>query len=188
VKGESPRTFRIATPEYEVSFRLPDSLDLAALSSRPGILNSDAKAASVGKLPEEECSISSKECMGREHRISQAVATLLDRCVIHARRNRDGGLVHASELPADVAQAIADRMAEIDPQAALELDVDCPTCGEKWRTPFDIESFFWSEIGAWARRTLSEVHLLASSYGWREADILNMSAWRRQYYLDLISG
>ena len=34
----------------------------------------------------------------------------------------------------------------------------------------------------------SEVHVLASSYGWRESDILNMSAWRRQYYLDLIGA
>jgi hypothetical protein len=31
-----------------------------------------------------------------------------------------------------------------------------------------------------------EVHRMASAYGWREADILAMSAFRRQRYLELI--
>ena len=79
-------------------------------------------------------------------------------------------------------------MAEADPQAEVELALNCPACGEGWQAPFDIESFFWDEIGAWARRVLGEVHVLASSYGWRESDILNMSAWRRQFYIDLIGA
>jgi hypothetical protein len=31
-----------------------------------------------------------------------------------------------------------------------------------------------------------EVHLLASAYGWRESDILAMTPWRRQLYLELV--
>jgi hypothetical protein len=35
---------------------------------------------------------------------------------------------------------------------------------------------------------LVEVHKLASAYGWREADILAMSATRRSMYLNIING
>jgi hypothetical protein len=185
VKGASPRTFTITTAEYEVSFRLPNSLDLAAACAGARVLGSEPEAASFSQLSQEIFSGSNVE---QGHRISHAAATLLDRCVIHARHISNGGeSVRASDLPAEVAQAIADRMAEADAQGEIELAVNCPACGERWQTLFDIESFFWSEIGAWARRILGEVHVLASSYGWREADIFSMSAWRRQYYLDLIS-
>jgi hypothetical protein len=52
---------------------------------------------------------------------------------------------------------------------------------------FDIVSFFWTELSAQAKRLLREVHTLARGYGWREADILAMSARRRQLYLDLVT-
>ena len=143
--------------EYEVSFRLPNSLDLGALADA-------APAASV----------------------ADAAARLLESCLVEARRG--GEAVSADELPPEVAGAIAARMAEADPQAEVELALNCPACGEGWQAPFDIESFFWDEIGAWARRVLGEVHVLASSYGWRESDILNMSARRRQFYIELIGA
>jgi hypothetical protein len=60
-----------------------------------------------------------------------------------------------------------------------------PGLRHSWDVLFDIVSFFWAEIGAWAQRLLREVHALASAYGWREADILALSAWRRRQYLDL---
>ena len=41
------------------------------------------------------------------------------------------------------------------------------------------------ELHAWALRTLREVHTLARSYGWREADVLALSGTRRQLYLEL---
>jgi len=52
---------------------------------------------------------------------------------------------------------------------------------------FDIVSFFWSEICVQAKRLLREVHILARAYGWREADILSMSAARRQLYLEMVT-
>jgi hypothetical protein len=52
--------------------------------------------------------------------------------------------------------------------------------------PFDIVSHLWTELDAWARRMLREVHALAATYGWSEAEILRMSATRRRAYLDLI--
>lgn len=150
LKSVEPLT--MTTAGYEVSFRLPNSLDLSAV----------ADAAGVG----------------------DAAATLLERCLVEARRGDER--CAAAALPPEVAAAVAARMGEADPQAELSFALKCPACGEDWQAPFDIESFFWAEIGAWARRILGEVHVLASSYGWREADILNMSARRRQFYLELI--
>jgi hypothetical protein len=89
-------------------------------------------------------------------------------------------------LPADVTEAISARMAEADPQADVRLNLVCPQCNHRWQAPLDIAAFLWSEIQAWAVRLLREAHLLASTYGWREADILAMTPWRRQVYLELI--
>jgi hypothetical protein len=111
---------------------------------------------------------------------------LLERCVLAARlENRE---IEANELSSEVTDAIERRMAEVDPQADVQLDLTCLVCGYGWQALLDIEDFFWTELNAWAKKILSEVHVLASAYGWGEADILNLSPLRRQYYLDLVSG
>jgi hypothetical protein len=111
-------------------------------------------------------------------------AHLLRRCVLTARRAQ--AAIATEDLPSDVVTALADRMAEADPQADVQLALACPQCGHSWHSPLDIASFFWSEINAWARRLLNDVHTLASAYGWNEAEILALSATRRQAYLELV--
>ena len=98
--------------------------------------------------------------------LAAARAMLLDRC-------------GASEE--DVA-----RMAEADPQADVQIDADCPACEHRWREPFDIASYLWTEISVLARRLLIDVHDLASAYGWSERDILSMSSARRNAYLEMV--
>jgi hypothetical protein len=110
---------------------------------------------------------------------------LLARCVLGA--SRQGAAQTAEQLPDHVVAAVAERMASADPQADVQLALDCPACGQQWRLIFDIVSFFWAEIEAWAYRTLHEVHLLARAYGWREPDILAISPWRRRYYLEMLA-
>jgi len=109
---------------------------------------------------------------------------LLRRCLLSARR--DGKEELADRLPADVIDAVAECMAEHDSQADVQLSGICPLCGHQWRGVFDIVSFFWTEINAWAQRLLREVHMLASAYGWHERDILALSPWRRQLYLEMV--
>ncbi|MFP5261547.1 MAG: phage baseplate protein [Blastocatellia bacterium] len=111
---------------------------------------------------------------------------LLGRCISAAKHK--GEQVAIDRLPPGVVDAVAEHMAQADPQANLQLALSCPACDFQWQALFDIESFLWSEINAWANRTLKEVHALASAYGWREIDILNMSPLRRQAYLNLVSG
>jgi hypothetical protein len=78
------------------------------------------------------------------------------------------------------------RMAEADPQADVQIDADCPACEHRWREPFDIASYLWTEIAVLARRLLLEVHELASAYGWSEHEILELSSARRNAYLEMV--
>lgn len=108
---------------------------------------------------------------------------LAERCVLEARR--DGQSIATSALPAWLETRLGERMAECAPQAERWLDVVCPACGHAWSAAFDIAAFLWAEIAAEAKRLTREVHALARAYAWREADILAMSAMRRQRYLEL---
>lgn len=109
---------------------------------------------------------------------------LLQRCVIHAHQS--GVSTPVDVLPDTVITALSRDMANADPQAQIELALDCPACGHAWHALFDIAAFLWSEVHAWADRILHEVHTLARAYGWRESDILAMSLRRRQIYLELV--
>jgi predicted RNA-binding Zn-ribbon protein involved in translation (DUF1610 family) len=115
--------------------------------------------------------------------LESAKCALLERCIVGVNET----YAHETrELPGAIADAVAAKMAEADPQANVQLAFECPNCGHHRQATFDIVSFFWAEIDAWAQRILREVHTLASAYGWREADILALSPRRRQIYLDLI--
>jgi hypothetical protein len=95
--------------------------------------------------------------------------------------------ISAHNLPADVVEAMAESMLKSDPQADVQMEIICSSCGHKFQQAFDIISFFWREIDSWARRTLREVDHLARAYGWSEAEILSLSSWRRQCYLDILN-
>lgn len=81
-------------------------------------------------------------------------------------------------------EAIDDRMSELDPQAALTIDVGCEPCGRRFAAAFDIGTVLWSEINGMARSLMSELASLATIYGWSEADSLAVSPARRRYYLE----
>jgi hypothetical protein len=116
-----------------------------------------------------------------------AQRALLARCILAIEPDATAEAPPGPEqLPAGVAAAIVEQMAQADPQADVRLALVCPACSHQWLAQFDILSFLWAELSDWVQRTLREVHQLAMTYGWREADILAMSAWRRQWYLQLI--
>jgi len=151
--SDSEAILSVSKSGIEVQFRLPNSLDLIAVTDKQDV-------ADVSEF-------------------------LIERCVVEVRQN--GEILSFAQLPSNVIEAIEERMAEADPQAAVSLDLSCPACGYKWQAAFDIVHFFWNEINAWARRILQEVHFLASAYGWSEGEILAMSHLRRQVYLDLVT-
>jgi hypothetical protein len=103
---------------------------------------------------------------------------LLRRCVL------DGD---AAGLDPSAAEAIESRLAAADPGASIDVALECPSCEHAWTLPFDIVSFFWTEVDALARRLLRDVHVLASAYGWPERDVLELSEPRRAAYLELVT-
>ena len=106
---------------------------------------------------------------------------LLRRCITKAWKGRK--TISADAAPDALLDAVEEAMAEADPAGDIRLALTCPACAHQWVVVFDIGRFVWMEIDALARRIAGEVHLLAAAYGWREADILAMSAARRQLYI-----
>ena len=117
-------------------------------------------------------------CTGLD--VAMSRQTLFTRCVLDC--TCVGAPVGTEKLPTEIIDAVIERIAETD-QADIRIDLSCPDCDYRWNELFDIVSFFWTEIDAWARRILREVHILASVYGWRESDILALGPVRRQIYL-----
>lgn len=107
---------------------------------------------------------------------------LLSRSIVSAS---GPGETEADPLPSEVEGAFLADLARRNPTGSLEIEQTCPDCKHVWTTPFDAVSYLWAEIDGWAQRVLREVHTLATAYGWRESDILDMSARRRAAYLDM---
>ncbi|MGH8904996.1 MAG: phage baseplate protein [Egibacteraceae bacterium] len=112
--------------------------------------------------------------------------SLLERCLVSAQQEDQPATPTA--LPTEVVELVEARMAEVDPQADIRLALTCPDCAHQWEVGFDITTFLWSELDAWACRTLYDVHLLASVYGWREAEVLALTPARRRFYLEAVNG
>jgi hypothetical protein len=149
----------VTSAGFVASFRLPNSDDLNAITDC-GELQSDEEAT---------------------------IRKLLSRCLVELRRNGCRQSLESSHtLPPKLIEAIAAEMEKADPQANVQLPLDCADCGHRWVSPFDIVSFLLSEIDNWAKRLLREVCALASALGWSEEDILAMSAQRRQLYLEIV--
>jgi predicted RNA-binding Zn-ribbon protein involved in translation (DUF1610 family) len=116
--------------------------------------------------------------------IEEGRVRLLERCLIEAL-GPDGPMPIVEASP-ELVESVEARMAELDPQANMAVDLTCPMCGTPTTAPFDVSHFFWQEIDQWARHTLHDVHTLARAYGWSEAEVLALTARRRQQYMELI--
>lgn len=108
---------------------------------------------------------------------------MLERCVEAV--DPDPQLGSPGAWPEALRTAAEEAMAQADPQAEVALAVNCPVCGHGWSETFDILAYLWDEIDQWAKRMLREVHVLASAYGWSEAEVLALGPVRRRVYLEL---
>jgi hypothetical protein len=174
VQNQAPanQVHQVTIEGYDVRFRLPNSLDLAQIA-RCG----DVDAAR--NLLVQRCVIlADKSAVGAINRPLHLDV---------AGGNLDVAGAGLVDLPETVIEALAEYMMRCDPQSDVQLSLSCPACGQSWAVVFDVVSFFWSEICGQAKRLLREVDTLARVYGWREADILNMSTARRQFYLEMVT-
>jgi hypothetical protein len=118
--------------------------------------------------------------------VAEARRRLAELCVVMAERDGEPlGFVTLSEPEIDL---LSRALAAADPRAEVLLDLSCPSCGHAWQALLDAAGCLWHEVDATARRLLREVHGLARGYGWREADVLALSARRRRLYLEMLAG
>lgn len=110
---------------------------------------------------------------------------LIQRCVFFV--SRKGKRIAKTKLPKSIIRNLEEKMAALDPQALIKLDLKCNNCKHRWQLDFDILSFLWVEISACAKQLLSDVHNLARYYCWSEQEILTMSPTRRKIYLEMIN-
>lgn len=113
-----------------------------------------------------------------------ARGSLIRRAIVQVRRA--GVALDVGSLPQPLIAAIGEQIREADPLAEMRFQMECPACRAQWAASFDIAAFVWTELAHLAQRLIGEIHQLASAYGWREADILSLSAQRRRAYLDVI--
>ncbi|MFE7665153.1 hypothetical protein [Streptomyces celluloflavus] len=149
---------RVTEGEWVVEFRLPGAADLAAVA---------AEATAVTDA-------------------TDARRLLAARCAVSAvRGGRAATAAEVRRLPGPVLKRFAEAAEVADPGAELTLAIACPECGAATSAELDIAAYLWTELDAWAREVLLDVHLLASAYGWSEPEILALSPQRRRYYLEL---
>jgi hypothetical protein len=115
---------------------------------------------------------------------SRAALQLVNLCLIDNSAELEGG-ARISWTEEEV-QSIGERMAHADPLAEIRLHFDCPTCSFAFDENLDLAAFLWKEMEARAKRLMLDVHELASAYGWSEAEILSLSAARRNFYLEMV--
>lgn len=77
---------------------------------------------------------------------------------------------------------------QLNASAELVCAVECPECSVSQALDFDIARFLWQEVRHWAVRLVSDIHQLASAYGWSEESIARMSPRRRETYLEMLSA
>jgi hypothetical protein len=124
------------------------------------------------------------EGAARQPDLESSRSYLFDRCVTRVLHGTEP--VALAGLPEALLTAVSEQMEQLDPQANVRFPLCCPACEGEWESAFDIVTFLWSEVEAWAKRTLIEVHSLAAAYGWTESEILGLKPWRRRFYLSLV--
>jgi hypothetical protein len=120
---------------------------------------------------------------------AEAAVTVLRQCVEEVCRDTGGGghkRAVPDRWPAELDTQIAARLAEIDPQAEIVLQLDCPACGNHFSTIFDTADYLFRELEAREGQLFYDVHRLAIAYHWSEEDILRMTLRKRKQYLKLV--
>jgi hypothetical protein len=122
-----------------------------------------------------------QEAAAREAGLDAGLRTLVARCVESVRV--DGEPIDA--LPDALLTELSAALAQLDPQAEILLRLACPACGAECVPLLDAATVVFGELAGSEQRLFEEVHALARSYHWSEAEILSLDIRRRRRYLEL---
>ena len=96
--------------------------------------------------------------------------------------------VQPAEVPARVRRRIDLAMEALAPRLSRTMNAECPECRATMNFYFDVRQFVLNELREHAATIFEDVHLLASYYKWREADILALPRSRRARYAEALRG
>jgi hypothetical protein len=119
-----------------------------------------------------------------EHSVDAASELVLKRCVEQVDSLNEEKL---SDLPPIVLRELPTKMAALDPQAELLLDLTCPECAAGFVVPFDAGDYICRELVMQEREFYREVHALSLHYHWSEDAVLGLSRRKRHIYLELLT-
>jgi hypothetical protein len=149
------------------SFRLPTSRDLASV-----VQETDPRLAAIRLV--ENCRLAT---------VNDEETSADD-----ARFAVDPSDQHLGTWSDEDLEEIGEQMALADPLAETRLTLHCPKCEVDWEESLDMTSFLWTEIDVRVRRLLLEIHILATAYGWTEAEILSLGENRRVRYVEMVQS
>lgn len=93
--------------------------------------------------------------------------------------------IQPQPAPASCRLQLERAMSVMAPNLARDLQVACPECGDSISVRFDPLDYTLRELRGPAADVHEEVHILASTYHWREADILALPRQRRTAYVEI---
>jgi phage FluMu protein gp41 len=124
-----------------------------------------------------------QEAVAEEARqsVDDAEESVLRRCVEEVNGEK------VTELPEAVRRGLPAKMAALDPQAEILLDLTCPECGAGFSTAFDSADYICRELAMEEREFYREVYTLSWHYHWTEEAVLGLSRRKRRIYLDFLA-
>lgn len=116
-------------------------------------------------------------------------AAFLERCVrSDCDDRRQVGWPELREMPASVRAGVVKRIVAASPEMDLAVPLECVVCGRPFRFVFDPVRSLLAELKASRNELIRQVHRLALSYHWSQAEILGLSRSLRHEYIDLLDG
>jgi hypothetical protein len=119
----------------------------------------------------------------QEDSVDTAAEALLARCIEYVGLQDQPGLL---DLPRSVLHELPARMAALDPQAEIALDLTCPECRSRFTVPFDAGDYFFRELALQERQLYRELHAISLHYHWSEDAALRLTRRKRQTYFELL--
>jgi hypothetical protein len=116
--------------------------------------------------------------------VNAAAELMLRRCVEQVDSMDEENL---SDVPSIVLSELPTKMAALDPQAELVLDLICPECAAGFVVPFDAGDYVYRELAMQEPEFYREVHALSFHYHWSEDAVLGLSRRKRRIYLELLA-
>jgi hypothetical protein len=104
---------------------------------------------------------------------AEAERQLLERCLLEGNVETDNKKVQL-------------KMAELAPVLSMQMQVNCPECGNEQQVQFDMQSFFLTKLKQERPELMREIHCIASQYHWSQQEILNLPRNLRKQYAALI--